>query len=133
MPIHFNYKFNGEEKHMEIEKMNKGKNFKLNYEGFEEYMIDDTPHSELGGAHYIFKFQNGYGASVIKHLGSYGFSEDLWEIGLIWFFSPIEKMHNQDGWNLVYIKELGFDDVIGYLTDEEVRSYLKKIKEYTEV
>lgn len=114
---------------LDFEKINKEKNFKLNYEGFEEFMIDDTPHSILGGAHYIFKFQNGYGASVIKHLGSYGFSEDLWELALINFFNHSEQMHNPDGWDIEYVKALGFD-IIGDLTDEQVRQKLNEIKNY---
>lgn len=110
---------------------NTGKNFKLNYEGFEEYMIDDTPFEKLGGAHYIFKFPNGYGASVIKHLGSYGFSDDLWELAAIKFFNYNGKQHNPDGWDLCRIKELNLD-IRGFLSDESVRQLLGDIQYYVD-
>lgn len=67
------------------------------------------------GIKYRFQFENGYGASVIKHLGSYGFDEDLWEIAT----TKDEKL---------YYCELLDHDVKGYLTDEQVKEYLYKIK-----
>ena len=106
-----------------------GKNLKLNYEGFEEFMIDDEPNKQLGGAHYIFKFPNGYGASVIKHIGSYGFSEDLWELAAIKFHGLTEQMHDPDGWVICYIEKLDLN-IEGSLTDEEVRKLLGDIKNY---
>lgn len=106
-----------------------GKNFKLNYEGFEEFMIDGEPNERLGGAHYIFKFPNGYGASVIKHIGSYGFRQDLWELAAIKFYGLTERMHDPDGWHLWYIEKLDLC-IEGYLTDERVRKLLGDIKNY---
>lgn len=114
---------------LNFEKLNEGKNFKLNCEGFEEFMIDDEPNEQLGGAHYIFKFPNGYGASVIKHIGSYGFNEDLWELAAITFYGLTEQMHDPDGWKLCHIAELDLD-IEGYLTDERVRELLNDIKNY---
>lgn len=70
-----------------------------------------------GGVQYKFKFQNGYGASVIRHEFSYGSSEGLWELavldseGELTYTTPITK------------------DVIGYMTEEEVEQILTKIKE----
>lgn len=115
---------------LKFEKLNEGKNFKLNCEGFEEFMIDDKPNEQLGGAHYIFKFPNGYGASVIKHIGSYGFSEDLWELAAIKFETDLsEAMHKPDDWRITHIAELDLD-IEGYLTDERVRELLNDIKNY---
>ena len=69
------------------------------------------------GIQYIFKFDNGYGASVIKHYGSYGYDADLWEMAVLDSYG--ELCYNTPITN----------DVLGYLTEEEVRETLKKIKE----
>ena len=76
------------------------------------------------GVHYVFKFDNGYGASVIKHDYSYGHDMDRWELAVINFWMIDEPNH----YDLEYNTPIT-DDVIGYLTDEEVRNYLQKIKE----
>lgn len=96
-------------------------NLKLNYEGFEENLIENR--DWMGGIQYVFKFKNRYGASVIKHLGSYGRELDLWELAVI-------KFENDDSidWNLCYDTAIT-DDVIGCLTDNEIRDLLKQIKE----
>lgn len=75
----------------------------------------------LGGIQYIFKFDNGYGASVIKFPGSYGYHNDLWELA-------VTKYDESGEWNLCYDTPIT-DDVIGHLTEEEVRDLLKKISE----
>lgn len=88
-------------------------NYNLNYEGFESYL----DHSHVS---YLFRFENGYGASVIKNRSSYGYEKDLWELAVIQF--------NDDGiWDICYTTEIT-SDVIGYLTDEDVRKLLEKIK-----
>lgn len=98
-------------------------NFNLNYEGFEEYLLKRTDLSDFrNGVHYLFKFPNNRGASVIKHTSSYGYSDDLWELGVIRFWT------DDDVWCLDYDTEIT-DDVIGYLTDDGIRDLLKKIKE----
>ena len=64
----------------------------------------------------------GYGASVIKLPGSYGYENDLWELALL-------SDPNGDGnWNLEYTKLVN-DDVLGNLTDNEVNKVLKFISE----
>lgn len=100
-------------------------NFKLNYEGFEEYMIDDKPFERIEGARYVFKFENGLGASIIKNKATFGYSEDLWELATIKFFDG-------DDWELCHIQ--GFTDVVqGYLTDnsvQEILGIIRSIKNY---
>lgn len=94
-------------------------NLDLNYEGFENYLKERR--NCYGGVQYIFKFENNYGASIVKHNGSYGHRKDLWELGVIYY--------RDDGiWNLVYDTPIT-EDVEGNLTDDEVRKLLKKIKE----
>lgn len=64
-----------------------------------------------------FTFPNGWGASVIKNWGSYGFENDEWEIavldknGFLHYNNPICE---------------GID-VVGYRTDEDVNDILHQI------
>lgn len=94
-------------------------NLILNYEGFEDNL--SIKNEGLGGGiQYLFKFENGYGASVIKHLGSYGHDSDLWELAVLSF--------DGDDWDITYSTSIT-DDVEGCLTDEQVRDLLGRIKE----
>ena len=96
-------------------------NLTLNYEGFEENLHERL--DLFGGVQYLFKFENRYGASVIKHNGSYGHGRDLWELAVIKFNSD-----SGDDWDLNYDTPIT-DDVEGWLTDEDVRNLLQRIKE----
>lgn len=99
-------------------------NLKLNYEGFEKDLEYDIYHNDLNGIQYVFRFRNDYGASVIKSEHSYGHEKDLWlRLAVIKFYGPGKRQ-----WYLIYNTPI-MDDVIGNLTDEEIRDLLKKIKE----
>tara|TARA_R110002050_G_scaffold115896_4_gene232205 strand:+ start:323 stop:631 length:309 start_codon:yes stop_codon:yes gene_type:complete len=78
--------------------------------------------NHLNGVQKIYKFENGYGASVVCHDGSYGgpydeFEDNLWEIavldseGAITYHTPVTQ------------------DVIGRASDDEVTRVLKEISE----
>ena len=73
-----------------------------------------------GGTQVIHKFDNNFGASVVRHDFSYGHEEGLWELGVIEFTG--------DKWNLTYETEIT-DDVIGHLSDEDVSELLTKIEQ----
>jgi len=66
------------------------------------------------GVQHLYSFKNGYGASVIKHKGSYGYSAGKWELAVL------------KGEELCYDTEIT-DDVIGHLNDPEVDRYLGMI------
>lgn len=100
----------------------------LNYKGFEEYLeyyCNDffgvnVPHKENPNEQfcYRFTFPNGYGVSVIKHYGSYGYEQGLFEIMTI----------NKES-EPVHIVGITDDDVVkGWLTNEEVLEILEKVK-----
>ena len=65
----------------------------------------------------IYKFENGRGASVVSHQYSYGGEKGLYELAVL----------DENG-NLDYTTPIT-NDVIGWLTWEEVIDLLRKIKE----
>lgn len=100
---------------------------KLNDE-FKDFVTERTEwndifNSDRKGIRYKICFPKvGYGASVIKLPGSYGYGNDLWELALL-------SDPNGDGnWHLEYA-ELVNDNVLGNLTDNEVNKVLKFISE----
>jgi hypothetical protein len=77
---------------------------------FKEHPINDGVVSRI-------VFENGYGASVVRHEYSYGGKDGLYELAVL----------NTDG-------ELAYDtpitnDVLGYLTDKDVTDVLIKIQQ----
>ena len=72
------------------------------------------------GYHYIFRFENNYGASVIKWYGTYGFEQDLFELAVI--------LWDGDEYDVSYNTEIA-NDVIGNLTRYEVMGLLRRIKD----
>lgn len=95
---------------------------KLKYDKFEKYLYEATKEKvfHLESYQYIFKFDNGYGASVIKKFGSYGNTEDLFELAVIKFVDGYN-------WKICYYTKIT-DDVIGYLTNDDVLDLLERIK-----
>ena len=68
------------------------------------------------GVRHVYKFDNGYGASVIKHDYSYGGKNGLWEIAVL---------ENDE---LCYNTPIT-EDVIGHLSWENVENILTEIQE----
>jgi hypothetical protein len=73
--------------------------------------IDTRTPPELGGQQKIYRFDNGYGASVVKHFYSYGGSQGLWELAVIAFDG--EGAYD---WSVSYSTGIT-EDVIGHLSD----------------
>jgi len=70
----------------------------------------------LNGVGYTYQFENGYGASVVKHDSSYGGKQGLYEIAVL----------DSTG-DLCYSTPIT-DDVIGYATEDKVLDTLHRIK-----
>ena len=68
------------------------------------------------GHGYVYKFDNGFGASVVKHSGSYGGNQGLYEIAVL----------DSKG-DLCYDTPIT-DDVIGYANEEKIKDTLDRIK-----
>ena len=77
----------------------------------------ETRQMKPNGIQRIYKFKNGYGASVVMHDYSYGGKNGLWELAVL----------DSDD-NLCYHTPVT-QDVIGYLNDTQLQSYLKEISE----
>jgi len=69
-----------------------------------------------GGIQYKANFANGYGASIVQHSFSYGNESGLWELAVI----------GKNG-KLCYDTPIT-NDVLGYLTEEEVNTTLDAIE-----
>ncbi len=69
---------------------------------------------------YKFKFDNGYGASVVKFEGTMGFDNDKYELAVI-------KFTDGDNFHLVYDTPIA-SDIVGHLSNAEVLDYLERIK-----
>lgn len=74
--------------------------------------------ADQSGVQHVFKFGNGYGASVVRFSGSYGSESGRWELAVIKF--------NGDDWRLNYETPIT-NDVIGHLTEQEVAQLLRGI------
>ena len=70
----------------------------------------------IEGEQRIYKFSNGYGASLICHSGSYGGPKGFWELAGL----------GQDG-SISYDTPIT-NDVIGWLTIEDAVMKLNEIK-----
>ena len=96
-------------------------NLSLKADNFTDFLVKCGP--LLGGVQYVFRFDNNYGASVVKHRGSYGHESDLWELAVIKYNSE-----NTNDWHITYGTTIT-DDVLGDLTDEEVCETLSAIRD----
>ena len=72
-------------------------------------------HPSLGGTIKIYKFSNGYGASVVNNSHSYGGEEGLWELAVL------------KGDAINYDTPIT-DDVLGWLSDQDVENTLDQIQ-----
>ena len=79
-----------------------------------EYLVETNEH--YGGVQRVYKFPNGYGASVIRHKGSYGYSKGLWELAVLDEFGELD-----------YTTPIT-NDVLGHLSEEEVILKLNEIR-----
>lgn len=84
----------------------------------EKYIIHESRIN--GGIQKIYKFDNGYGASVVRYPFSYGGAQGLWEMALLSF--------DDISWHITYREDFANGDVAGYLSDKDVLELLEWIK-----
>ena len=85
------------------------------FEDLEFELINDAPF--MVGKKSRMHFDNGYGVSVVSHSYSYGGRDGLYEIAVL--DSNDELTYDTPVTN----------DVIGYLTEEDVTDILKQVQE----
>lgn len=72
---------------------------------------------QIKGVKAVAQFENGFGASIIKTEYSYGGRDGLYEMAVL----------DSDG-SITYDTSIT-DDVLGYLTENEVETYLDHISQ----
>ena len=84
---------------------------------FEDLEFDKLTDPFMSGVRSRMMFENGLGVSVVSHTYSYGGKDGLFEVAVL----------GKDG-NLTYDTPVT-NDVIGYLTEEDVTDVLKQVQE----
>jgi hypothetical protein len=90
----------------------------------------ERPHPAGSGTQKIYRFDNGFGASVVRFtiggfgVGSYGAASGHWELAVLRF----------TGENVARDFDLAYDtpitdDVLGHLDDDEVETLLAQIRD----
>jgi hypothetical protein len=103
----------------------------------------ERPHDVGEGVQKIYKFPNGYGASVVRfcirvgekmHDGSYGSKAGLWELASFKSTGDdpddfeITKIVTETNFEITKIvTETDESGIVGWLTDEDVEKFLQKI------
>jgi hypothetical protein len=81
---------------------------------FKDLEFEQLP--DLSGIYCRIMFENGFGASIVKHKYSYGGKDGLYEIAIL----------DNDG-EITYTTPIT-DDVLGYLFEDDVMFHLNEIK-----
>lgn len=89
-------------------------------DNLKDYIFSTRSGDDIGNAQIVFKFPNGYGASVVRGKYTYGGDQGLFELAVI-------KFTTEKSWGIVYDTPIT-NDVIGYLEVEEVFELLETIK-----
>jgi hypothetical protein len=87
---------------------------------WKEYYVGYTP-MRIGNDQWKFKFDNNYGASIVRGPYTYGGGEGLFEMACI------KYERNSDDYDLYYDDGM-WTDVRGYLTIEDIDELLEFIK-----
>jgi hypothetical protein len=70
------------------------------------------------GIHALQFFSNGYGVSVVRFPGSYGFEDDLYEIAVV--------QGDAKHWQICYNTTVT-DDVLGHRDERDVEIIMKEV------
>ncbi len=85
---------------------------------FTDLDFQPHPHYTTDGVQAKHFFPNGYGVSVVRFPGSYGFADDLYEVAVL---KGIE-----DNWELCYDTPIT-DDVLGHRDETDVENIMEEV------
>ncbi len=74
-----------------------------------------------GDVQFVYRFRNGYGASVVQNSISQPYGAALWELAVIRFNSAGEH-----DWDICYTTPITYD-VLGHLGPDEVFTHLNQV------
>ena len=86
---------------------------------FTDLKFEPHPNYNNSGIQAKHFFDNGYGVSVVRFPGSYGFSENLYEVAIL--------RGTKDNWKMAYDTPIT-DDVEGYCDEQDIHNILKKVQ-----
>jgi hypothetical protein len=89
---------------------------KIKMKTFKDLNFQSMDNEFYNGVKSRIVFENGFGASVVKHNYSYGGKEGLYELAVLFE----DEIH--------YDNPIAAGDVRGYLTEEEVTDLLTQIQ-----
>lgn len=75
-------------------------------------------HYITGGIHAKHFFDNGYGVSVVRFPGSYGYEQDLYEVAVI--------KGTADNFKLCYDTPIT-DDVMGHRDEQDIENIMEEV------
>jgi hypothetical protein len=78
---------------------------------------------EVGNRQRIYRFDNGFGASVVQGPYTYGGKDGLFELAVARFTGE-----GDDDWSITYDTDLT-DDVLGHLSEDDVQETLGRIRD----
>jgi len=84
---------------------------------FQDLPFDSMNDGFMIGKKARMHFDNGYGVSVVSHNHSYGGRDGLYEVGVL------------DSDNQLTYDTSVTNDVLGYLTEEDVTDIMKRVQE----
>ena len=84
--------------------------------------MTERPHPVgIGGVQKLFRFPNGYGASVVQFPCSYGEDSGLWELAVIRYSGE-----DNDAFSLTYDTPIT-SDVLDELSEQDVDALLEQV------
>lgn len=86
---------------------------------FTELNFEPHPHYKEDGVQAKHIFPNGYGVSVVRFPGSYGYQDDLYEVAII--------QGTEEDFELCYDTPIT-DDVLGHLDEIDIENILEEVQ-----
>jgi len=81
--------------------------------------LNFQPHQFDDGIQSKHFFENGYGVSVVRFPGSYGFEEDLYEVAIL--------HGTEDKWEITYDTPIT-NDVLGHRDEQDINIILEEVQ-----